>query len=299
MRIMLNEIQLYKASTNIILPEPLGVFKISSPYITEKGIKFTAQLSGKIEILFIQGQMTSSTEQVPPIFGHVFIEAKSFRTPYNIEWTWGLLAQDISAIEAHRRENELQVCFSLNGIYKENEREIYSFFGSSLTTIALSEWYKVLDKYTIAHNAAIQVPQSLFNDQSWSTAADKLKNVNHLLWRGETRSALEECLSLIEGYVTNPYDRKEWDKCIDKDEHTQRRDGLISLFSGISTFLNKVGHHRSKHERDENDQLILMPLDHYEAEIMQLITHLVVVYLERLRASGTLEVDSNKSITKP
>ena len=69
----------------------------------------------------------------------------------------------------------------------------------------------------------------------------------------------------------------------------------MSLFSGVSTFLNKIGHHRSKDQRDENGQLILMPLDHYEAEIMQLITHLVMVYLERLRVSGTLKVDSSKS----
>lgn len=288
---MLNEIPLFKVSKNIFPTELLGVFKISNSYITEKGIKFTAQLPKEIEILFIQGQITASSEQVPPIFGHVFIEAKSFQNSYNIEWTWGLLAQDIAAIEAYRQDRELQVSFSLNGVY-ENARGVSSFYGSSLTTIALSEWYKVLDKYTIAYNAAIQVPPSLFNDHSWSIATEKLKNVNHLLWRGETRQALKECLSLIEGYVTNPYDRNNWDKCIDEGEFSQRRVGLISLFSGISTFLNKVGHHRSKDERDVSDQLIFMPLDHYEAEIMQLMTQLVVVYLERLKASGTLKVDS-------
>lgn len=288
---MLKEIQLLKSSKNIFPVETLAEFKILNQYITDKGIKFTSQISKEIEILFIQGHITAAMEQVPPIFGHVFIEAKSFRNPYNIEWTWGLLAQDISAIEAYRQGRELQVSFSLNGIYKD-DGGIASFVGSSLTTIATSEWYKVLDKYTLAHNAAIQVPPSLFSDTSWSIAADKLKHVNQLLWRGETRQALEECFSQIEGYVTNPYNEKNWDNCIDEDENSQRRVGLISMFSGISTFLNKVGRHRSKNER-ENDQLVLMPMDHYEAEIMQLMTHLVVVYLERLKASGTLKLDSN------
>ena len=199
----------------------------------------------------------------------------------------------IAAIEARRQGRDLQVSFSVEGIYKETEGEIFSFFGSNLTNIPLSEWEKVLHKYTMANNIAIQVPPSLFNDQSWSIATDKLKNVNQLLYRGESRAALEECLSLIEGYVTNPYARDNWDKCINQDEYSQRREGLISLFSGISTFINKVGHHRSKKERDENNQLIFMPLDHYEAEIIQLMTHLVLVYLERLKASGTLKGDSN------
>ena len=284
---MLKKVPLYQISNNIPLDQ-LAVFEITNHYITQNGIKFTAQLSKEIEILFIQGQITASMEQVPPIFGHVFIDPKSFRSPFNIEWTWGLLAHEISALEAHRRGNDLQVNLNLNGIYRDTGG-IASFFGNSLTAIPLSEWSKVLDKYAITNNAAIQVPQSLFNDNSWLIAADKLKDVNHLLYRGETRQALQQCLSLIEGYVTNPYDRNNWDKCIDKDENSQRRDGLKALFSGISTFLNKVGHHRSKDERDENDQLIFMPLDQYEAEIMQLMTHLVVVYLERLKNIWIIE----------
>lgn len=181
---MLKDLQLYKATKDIYQPKPLAVFKISNSDITEKGIKFTAQLSEEFEILFVQGKITFSTEQEPPILGRVFIEAKSFRTPYDIKWTWGLLHQDIAAIEAHRHGRDLQVSFSLDGIYKETGGEIFSFFGSNFTNIPLSEWKKVLYKYTMANNIAIQVPPSLFNDQSWSVATDKLKNVNQHLYRG-------------------------------------------------------------------------------------------------------------------
>lgn len=291
---MLNGIQLYKFQNNDFLPKLLTEFKISNHYITDKGIEFTSQLSKKIQILAIQGQITASTTpKVPPVFGTVFIDPNSFRNPLDVKWNWGLLAQDISALEAHRQGRDLQICFSLHGICQENDGCITSFFGDGFTTIPLTEWEKVLEKYTMANNKAIQVPPSLFIDHSWAAATEKMKNVNQLLNRGETRQALEQCLSLFESYITNPYSRSNWEACIVKWENPQRRDGLISLFSGISTFLNKIGHHRSRAERDENDQLISMPVDQYEAEIMKLMTHLAMVYLERLKSSGTLVLNDN------
>lgn len=51
---MLSEIQLYKLLKNKNIPEPLAVFKILNHNITEKGIKFTAQISNEIEILFVR-----------------------------------------------------------------------------------------------------------------------------------------------------------------------------------------------------------------------------------------------------
>lgn len=226
----------------------------------------------------------------PRFSGTMLIEPISFRIYTDIRWFWGLSIQDIFAIEAHRRGNDLQVALSLRGIYQDDDGNIFHFFGRGSSTIAASEWNKVLEKYTMANNHAIPVPPSLFNDQSWSSAVDRLKSARELLSRGETRFVLKACLDQLESYVTNPYARKNWEPVLDDSESAQRREGLIALFAGLSTYLNKVGHHRSQNEREVNSGLIEMPIDHYEAELSHLITHLAIVYLERLKTIGTLRL---------
>ncbi|MNW37243.1 hypothetical protein D3C74_142810 [compost metagenome] len=62
----------------------------------------------------------------------------------------------------------------------------------------------------------------------------------------------------------------------------QKREGITGLLTGVSTYLNKVGHHRNSKLKD-NGNLPSVPVDQYEAELMIGISHLVVAYLERLR----------------
>ncbi len=60
--------------------------------------------------------------------------------------------------------------------------------------------------------------------------------------------------------------------------------------SGLATWCNRVGHHRGK-ERDEAGNLIPMPFDHWEAELIVGMTQLALTYGCRLRDSGILSGD--------
>ena len=101
-----------------------------------------------------------------------------------------------------------------------------------------------------------------------------------------TYDALRQCLSVIESYTDvgngrgGPYSPKVWEEFL-SDITEQKRDGITGLLTGVSTYLNKVGHHRNSKLKD-NGNLPAVPVDQYEAELMIGVSHLVVAYLERL-----------------
>jgi hypothetical protein len=73
---------------------------------------------------------------------------------------------------------------------------------------------------------------------------------------------------------------KVWEDFL-SDITEQKRDGFTRLLTGVSTYLNKVGHHRNSKIKD-NGNLPAVPIDLYKAELMISVSHLVVSYLERL-----------------
>jgi hypothetical protein len=61
------------------------------------------------------------------------------------------------------------------------------------------------------------------------------------------------------------------------------------LLTGVSTYLNKVGHHRNSKMKNEDGNLVHIPLDQYEAELLLGISQLIVTYLKiKRRLNGLL-----------
>jgi hypothetical protein len=65
--------------------------------------------------------------------------------------------------------------------------------------------------------------------------------------------------------------------------------GLAELFSGLATYLNKVGHHRESKASDPDGELKAMPLEHWETGLAVGAAQFITAYALRLRASGILE----------
>jgi hypothetical protein len=71
---------------------------------------------------------------------------------------------------------------------------------------------------------------------------------------------------------------------------TQKVSGLAELFSGLATYSNRIGHHRSKIERDHTGGLQQIPLDHWEAELVVGATQFLLAYALRLRSTDLLNL---------
>ncbi len=72
----------------------------------------------------------------------------------------------------------------------------------------------------------------------------------------------------------------KWKGTFDVDENKDA--ALQRLTAGIASYLNKVGHHRSRTETDEQGDWKESPVDHYEAEVLVSMTQLLVACLARV-----------------
>jgi predicted AAA+ superfamily ATPase len=119
----------------------------------------------------------------------------------------------------------------------------------------------------------------------------QLQDARRALALGETHRALWHCLHLLEGWNTPadqsnkrgafaPYMEDKWKGTFDVDENKDA--ALQRLTAGIASYLNKVGHHRSRTETDEQGDWKESPVDHYEAEVLVSMTQLLVACLARV-----------------
>ncbi len=91
------------------------------------------------------------------------------------------------------------------------------------------------------------------------------------------------CLRQFERIVTAPYSRDSWKGLFDVPG--QKEDGMVAALAGHCTYLNKVGHHRSRQERDQDGGLVEMPVDQWEAELAVGTSQFLLAYA--LRAPKT------------
>jgi hypothetical protein len=103
---------------------------------------------------------------------------------------------------------------------------------------------------------------------SWADAERRLEPARRQLRAGEGSNALQSALKEFEAIVTAPYNPDSWKSGQLVPMPEQKRDGVIRALSGLCTYLNKVGHHRSQTERNEQGYLEEMPVDQWEAELV-------------------------------
>jgi hypothetical protein len=156
-------------------------------------------------------------------------------------------------------------------------------------TIELSHWERLMQslEYKLPPSHAALAGLSALQHPSWADATKRLDDARSHLRAGEDYDALRDCLSTLESLVTPPYAADAWKKRLTALPD-QKATGLAELFSGMAMYCNKVGHHRSRQERDAGDDLQQMPLDHWEADLAVGAAQFVTAYALRLRTAGIL-----------
>lgn len=245
-------------------------------------------------VLDVQVSAKSHYTELKKTVGQIQSTILTFNKQLNsVEWDWVLDSNDISNIEKVR-SGDVRFDIEVKLIIQTNEKEIVPFCGRDQVHFSEKDWLSFIQHYGYSTKYGLSLSATLLNDESWLHAFDMLKTARDHMQRGITYDALQQCLSAMEAYSDakergGPYDKKSWDGFL-KDFIPQKKDGLAELFSGVATYLNKIGHHReSKHGEDGTKSSI--PIDHFEVELMLAISHLVVTYLERIRKENSQEAN--------
>lgn len=245
-------------------------------------------------ILDIQISAKSHFNKLKKTVGQIQSSILTFNKHMNLtEWEWIFDSNDISNIE-EARNSDVRFDIEVKLIIQTNEKEIVPFCGKDQIHFPEKDWLSFIQHYGYSTKYGLSLSTTILNDKSWLHAFDVLKTARDHMQRGITHDALKQCLSVMEAYSDakergGPYDKKCWDEFL-KDFIPQKKDGLAELFSGVATYLNKVGHHRES-KYGEGGTKSSIPLDHYEVELMLAISHLVVTYLERIREENSQEVN--------
>lgn len=240
-------------------------------------------------ILDIQVQAKSNSVFLKKAVGEIQPALRVFNQNSGYkEWDWIFDSNDISALE-RIRYGDMHFTIEVKAIVevRENGNKIIPITGSQQIRIFETDWIKFIRHFGYSTKYGMTLPQSLLNDKCWIQAYEQLDLAREHMQRGMTYDALRQCLSTIESYMDygkdrgGPYSEKVWDELLG-DITPQKKDAIIKLITGVSTYLNKVGHHRNSKQKD-NGNLVPIAIDNYEAELLLGISQLIVTYLEKLK----------------
>jgi hypothetical protein len=254
----------------------------SSPQAPTYWVRLEATIRTQLSPAQIVGSVRIDQPNQPP-----FPPTPPNRTT-SVAWLWHLLPQDVELIEqSHSLQPAapIYVDLSVEGIAQTAEG-VFGVEGHEQVKIELSQWRRLLGEigYSIAPSGLAALSAAALTDNSWREAAKRLEPARDALARGETHAALETCLSQLESLETAPYKVETW-KARFAAMPDQKRDSLAAWAAGLGTYLNRVGHHRSREQRDQEGDLTSMPLDQWEAELTVASTQIVLAYLLRLAAA--------------
>ncbi len=213
-------------------------------------------------------------------------------------WLWEILPEDVELVESthsHQANSPFRFMCEVKGIAKVHLAngdlsDVVFLRGSNpLFTIELSHWERLMQslEYKLPPSHESLAGLSSLQHPSWTDTTKLLDDARAHLRAGEDYDALRSCLSTLESLVTPPYQADAWKKQLTAFPN-QKANGLAELFSGMATYCNKVGHHLSRRERDDDGNLQQMPLDHWEADLVVGAAQFVTAYAIRLRLAGLL-----------
>jgi hypothetical protein len=200
-------------------------------------------------------------------------------------WVWHPAAEELATLEAGRGGQSLSVqlrCFGLAQLTNPSADtpSLIPVYGADPVVIPASDWADMLRIVGYRPAEWVRLPLESQHWPNWPAVMTALQAARDALARGESRLALERCFGVLDEREPNSYVAKTWEGKFDVD--AQKEEGLKALISGIAMYLNKVGRHPSRTERDAQGNLMRASVEQYEAEVLVAMTHLLVAYLERL-----------------
>jgi hypothetical protein len=198
-----------------------------------------------------------------------------------------LTTDEIEMLEAERAPNAgaEAVVFNLEvtGVATIGP-ETWGFSGDTQFSLATAEWLSLLRSLGYGTPPSIRdlVGRSLTAAPSWTWAEEKMKEARRHLALGEDREALRTAYLLLDAISANPY-KAQWDEVLgDPNVAREKADVLRALLQAQAQVLSKLGRHPSWDMSDGRDRLML-PLDHWEAELSIALTQLVLAAADRWR----------------
>ncbi|MHB1526954.1 MAG: hypothetical protein ACYCZN_11865 [Candidatus Dormibacteria bacterium] len=201
--------------------------------------------------------------------GHVHIDQEGMlpmgatrSAPAN--WLWEVQPKDVELIEeARSNQPNAPIYFQIEisgiartiGAATGQLLDIVALRGSNTQqTMELSHWERLMQhmEYKLPPTHAALAGLSSLQHPSWAEATTRLESARSHHRAGEDYDALRECLSTLESLVSPPYAADAWKQCL-SSLPDQKATGIAELFSGMAMYCNKVGHHRSRSERDASN----------------------------------------------
>jgi hypothetical protein len=202
-------------------------------------------------------------------------------------WVWLLAPDEIETIEADRSANADVdvVMFNLDiaGVAVVGQ-ETCGFEGDTQVSMTRDSWLSLIQSLGYVTPPAIQhlAGASMTSSAAWSQAEGKLRDVRRYLARGEDREALRAAYVSLDAISTNPY-KSRWNEALDDSEvPSEKQDVFRALLQAHSQLLNRLGRHPSSKVNDDGDR-VMLPLDHWEAELAVALTQLLLAGVERWR----------------
>lgn len=245
------------------------------------------------QILSLSARAQLSEGQVQPL-GMMTLNPFCLSNDGQYYWDWHLTNSDIERIiEKNRHDSDLQIHLRFDGILgvqiTGTGLVLFNIQGANHFKLSRSTWNTFLQVSGHTGEFIEVLPTTVIKsgDPSWNAAVKRLAGARRQLTVGYTYLALEECLSILEKVTPEPYNSKQWLNFLSELNIApdSKREAIANLFAGVGTYLNKVGHHHSRTEKNENTQEhVRPPLDAYEAEILLAATHLVLTYIGKIQA---------------
>jgi hypothetical protein len=209
----------------------------------------------------------------------------------NIDWQWRLLPEELELIERERSDakaSPLGFNVTARGVLQVDQL-VYLVTGEGSLTVAWSDWESYLANlgYNLPPSIGELAGRAMMDHPMWKKATELLTPARALLRAGEGRPAMTSSLQQFEAVVTHPYNESSWRGRYAVPD--QKEDGLVAMLAGHCKYLNKVGYHRSRQQRDEQGGLIEMPVDQWEAELAVGASQFWLAYALRL-AMNPIEV---------
>jgi hypothetical protein len=231
-------------------------------------------------------------QRVPPrTFGRVTIDMNQrpllqIGLPSEVEWSWALRREDLEGIEQGRQDAlKSPVSFKVNalGIIQIPEGT-FTVTGEGNFEVPVSEWTEYAEAlgYGVSPSLAALVSTGGVSHPSWLEAENRLKSSRVHLRAGEDYAALTTCLGEFERLVPKPYLSESWLPIV-ATYPEQKQEGVAGLLAAHCTYLNKIGHHKDRKDRDAMGNLIEMPLNHWEAELALATSQVLLAYAIRLK----------------
>lgn len=132
---------------------------------------------------------------------------------------------------------------------------------------------------------------------SWAWADERIQVARRHLALGEDRQALSTAYALFDAISTNPY-KSAWTEALaDPDISKEKADVIRALLQANAQALSKFGRHPSFGITDGRDRQML-PLDHWEAELLIALAQMLLAAAERWRSIRELH-DRERSAGTP